>query len=61
VPDKPTKIPRPGRWVKLIVGGCAVVSLAATGYGFWLHYPPAGYFVPGLLLWIALQQMGNGA
>jgi len=47
--------------VKLIVGGCAVVSLAATGYGFWLHYPPAGYFVPGLLLWIALQQMGNGA
>lgn len=43
----------------VLKGGVAILSLGAIAYGAWLAWPPAGFLVPGLLLWIDLS-LGAG-
>ncbi len=34
----------------------AVVSLGLVGFGCWLAYEPAGFIIPGLLIWIDISR-----
>ncbi len=40
---------------KIITAAVGIVALAAISYGFYLAYKPAGFIVPGLLLWFDLS------
>ena len=37
---------------------CAVVALVSLSYGAWMVYPPAGFIVPGILMWIEIPRRG---
>ena len=45
---------------KMIAVIFGIVSLAAISYGSYLAYPPAGFIVPGLLLWFDLSSRKGG-
>lgn len=34
----------------------AIVALGLVSYGCWLAYRPAGFIVPGLLIWIDISR-----
>lgn len=38
----------------------AIAALTLIGYGCYRAYPPAGFIVPGLLLWFDITRMAKG-
>ena len=38
----------------------AAAALGLIGYGSFLAYRPAGFIIPGLLIWIDITQMTKG-
>lgn len=45
---------------KIITAAVGIVALAAISYGSYLAYKPAGFLVPGLLLWLDVSLRKGG-
>lgn len=45
---------------KITMIALAAAALGLIGYGSFLAYRPAGFIVPGLLIWIDITQMSKG-
>jgi len=40
----------------IFVATMSIIALSLVGYGCWLAYGPAGFIVPGLLIWIEISR-----
>lgn len=45
---------------KIVTVVIAAAALVLIGYGCWLAWPPAGFAIPGLLIWIDVTKMTKG-